>query len=429
MATRQVVLSKYSNGVNNATQYLLPTADAPISNNTPCRAPYAFKLKQIGIETSVPAGSGNTWTYDVLKNGSTCGMQIVITGAAQTTGYIDGNVSFGVDDTIIIQRVPTSAPDVGITTVTWVWDMTQNNQTCYLNSGTNNATQNFYNGALGFRAASTAHIDNPSPVAGTITKAKYNISTAPTAGKNYVFTIYKNDIVQDGTSGSVDTRVTIADSATSGEWSGTLTVAQGDDMEYKIIPTGTPPTSSVAAAFGFTPTTDGESCFGYGGTSLSLPTSASTNFTKAFREDATSISTTEATFEATVGGSGLSFSVTKLYWGGVLSVSNSPVLSMRRNQADPSGAQSITMSGTSGNDVAHSVTFATGDEICFKIVIVSSPGAARNCATGLAMFAKAQAGKGAGKGNRGGGGVGVQVPGGATSMNVGNAGVDIEGLS
>ena len=45
------------------------------------------------------------------------------------------------------------------------------------------------------------------------------------------------------------------------------------------------------------------------------------------------------------------------------------------------------------------------------------------------MFAKAQAGQGAGKGNKGGGGVGVQVPGGASTMNIGNAGLGIEGLS
>lgn len=425
MATRQVKICAYTIGVNNLTQYMAVDMVTVTNNNVPIRVPYALKLKQLGISLAAAPGTGNSWTYEVLKNGSTCGMQIVISESG-TTGLVEGNVSFGVDDTIILQRVPSSAPNTAITTVTWVWDMVQANQSAYLTQILNNPTTSLRSSPFGFRTATTGLHKGPVPIAGNLTKAKYNLSAIPGASKSISIAIYKNNVIQDGAGGTPDTRVVIADSATSGEWAGTLAVAQGDFIEVIPAPTNTPAAVEISCGFGFTQTTDGESVFSFTPSQINLPTTADTYFNKVNRTDSTAWTTTESAVETTIGGSGLSFALTKMYWGSNLSVGNNPVARLRKNQAD--AAPTLTMSGTSGNDTANSTTYVTGDEVDIRFTNSASPGAT-SAQFGIAMFATAQAGKGAGKGNRGGGGLNILSPSGANVINYGNPGLDISNLN
>lgn len=60
-----------------------------------------------------------------------------------------------------------------------------------------------------------------------------NLASAPTAGKSFVFTLVKNGSDTAAT-------ITIADAATTGSYTGTITFSAGDRLAVKSVPSGTP---------------------------------------------------------------------------------------------------------------------------------------------------------------------------------------------
>jgi hypothetical protein len=97
------------------------------------------------------------------------------------------------------------------------------------------------------------------PAAGTFSNFRITLTTAPGVGKSHTVTVIKN--------GS-DTAmiVTVSGTATSGTYSGSITVADGDYLTMKIVPSGTP---SVGGSFftsvDFDSTTAGQSGYGLEG--------------------------------------------------------------------------------------------------------------------------------------------------------------------
>jgi hypothetical protein len=83
------------------------------------------------------------------------------------------------------------------------------------------------------------------------------LSAAPGTGDTRVFTVYKNSVAQDGTGGTVDTRLTIADLATSGNVAFTLPVVSGDYLHIHATHTGTPATARACGSVTFLSTTAG----------------------------------------------------------------------------------------------------------------------------------------------------------------------------
>jgi hypothetical protein len=88
--------------------------------------------------------------------------------------------------------------------------------------------------------------DAPNLIAapGTVTHWKHVLDAAPGAGKSYIFTIVKVvagvGIEQDGTGGTPDTRITIADAETEGSATFSLPLVRGDLVYRKCEPVGSP---------------------------------------------------------------------------------------------------------------------------------------------------------------------------------------------
>jgi hypothetical protein len=76
-------------------------------------------------------------------------------------------------------------------------------------------------------------VASPYPIAATLTFFRAIFSVAPGSGKSYALTFNINGSDTAAT-------VTVADSALSAEWTGSVAIAAGDLVAVKMVPTGTP---------------------------------------------------------------------------------------------------------------------------------------------------------------------------------------------
>jgi hypothetical protein len=122
-----------------------------------------------------------------------------------------------------------------------------------LPSGTDTAYYDLLGGALGSSGTASANYAI-CPCDGTFGNFHIRLSAAPGSGKSYTFTVRKN--------GS-DTAmvVTIADSATEGTYSGTISVAEFDYFNLKVVASGSPAAATWWYDFEFTSDNEGESFY------------------------------------------------------------------------------------------------------------------------------------------------------------------------
>ena len=94
--------------------------------------------------------------------------------------------------------------------------------------------------------------------AGTLTRIDARLLDAPGGATARVFTCFKNGIVQDGTAGSVDTRLTITGASTSGSATFTLALVATDVLTVRETVTGAPTATRITLSTAFTATVDGQ---------------------------------------------------------------------------------------------------------------------------------------------------------------------------
>ncbi len=103
------------------------------------------------------------------------------------------------------------------------------------------------------------------PLNGSVFRLDVQIKTAPGAGATWTFMLVLNEVNQDGTGGTVDTTVTIADSATTGFATFNVPVAVLDRLSVTLLDPGAPDPADtlVTYSIGLRADTDGESalCF------------------------------------------------------------------------------------------------------------------------------------------------------------------------
>jgi hypothetical protein len=93
--------------------------------------------------------------------------------------------------------------------------------------------------------------------AGTFSKWSITLPSAPGSGKSFTFTLRKNQ---------VDTAavITISDAATNGTYVPTITVADGDELTIKCVPSGTPTSTAPSVSWLFIGSTTNQSIYGGG---------------------------------------------------------------------------------------------------------------------------------------------------------------------
>jgi len=421
MPTRQVA-NYFSNGGTSANNFWHPFGSSGnVWGTTQCPhiLPSKITAQRLAIELSAAAGVGKSWTFDVLKNGSATGLTLTF-GAADTVLSISTRVSFNQGDTIELKRSSTGAPSVPDCMVTFVWDNQTSKQSTYFTRGTNNNTSTFFGSLFAQRGLSTNTTGTPATLAGSVTRYDVNLSAAPGAGKNHVITLMKNGTAQDGSGGTPDTRVTIADSATTGNWTGTLSVSVTDIITYRVVPTGTPRRSVMAVSAIFVTTeADGNSILG-AGPIANMQTSSGNFF--IYGKDVSTLGwdSTEANRTLTIRCGTFSFKLKKIYvqiTGG--NISNALTMGPMKNGTQQGPAATVSAGTSTGNGTGE-VSYADTDTWSLRSAQTGTPGVARVGVAGMNQFALTSGG-GKNKKNKGGPGVTIIDAGGTSVINIGNS--------
>jgi hypothetical protein len=200
-----------------------------------------FEYLKVAARTALPSGSV---TFTVTKNGSGTAMAVTIDTASGTaTVSNDTAVSFAAGDRVYLTFVRGGGADPSTTTFDFeVGVETSDTNGAIHGWGTaaiNMTTGPDYTGALSGRAVNlgVSTIDRVG-VAGNITGLGVGLESAPGVGKSHIFTVMKNGVAQDGSGGTVDTRLTVVDANTNGYSTFTLAVTVDDLVSVRHTSTG-----------------------------------------------------------------------------------------------------------------------------------------------------------------------------------------------
>lgn len=228
------------------------------SQHDPESLPIAGSFGNWFIElTAAPGGVvSRTWTF--YKNGIATAAQIVITGSATTGSYTGTAIHYNATDTIYIRAQRSAIEAAANTRHAFEWTPDDGVSFLYgFTGGTNpgeDGITSAINGTRGFIPTDFRHACLVG-TSGTITALRIKVRTAPGVGKSRVFNYVLAGVDQDGTGGTVDTRLTISGTNTAGTLTFSLPVTSGQSLAIRqtqvSAPTGITWSSGVMA---FTPT-------------------------------------------------------------------------------------------------------------------------------------------------------------------------------
>jgi hypothetical protein len=318
-------------------------------------------------------------TYTIRKNGVDTALVVTITSGNTFGENLVDAVSFSAGDTISLKRVQTLGTR-SYTRVTLEFEGDTIGASIY---GANFTTI-FNNTAVRLMGLFQAHVTpltatevlaiNTVMCPGTLNEASYVLSVAPGSGISREFVIVKNGVDQDGAGGTVDTKVTIADTATSGSKSFSLPLAQGDTVHVKTTPIGTTASANGMQGFRFTATEDHtwNVCGGDNGFSTSATEYAELPGLNRGQ------STTEA--DRNVNAGPTTFRLRKLYARmNATLASGSYQLTVRKNSATPTGTLTVVLDSANQerSDLVNATEYVDGDVFALQSA-PSSPSASRN---------------------------------------------------
>lgn len=402
----------------------------------------ATVFSKLSVKLASAPGAGTSYTYTLFKNGSatavTCTISNTNTSAQDTTN----SASFAAGDTISIKRTRTGAPAGVIHQISIQAEATSANDSVYGSQAdtvgldsTNTRHAGVFWSKNDFWAGTATDVQNIVAAAGNITKYYIKFTdNSPGVGKSYTFAIYKNGVKQDGSGGTVDTRLTVSDTNTTGNVSFTLPVSPGDYVWLEATPSGTPTSCKTNVGVAFSATTAGQSNIcGF------IQSTLSTGLTQYFNICGnTAIDSTEANV-GFIGGQDVfqlsGFQIKLSAAPGLAASGKSYTFDGRLNAASPTNDLSVQILevATTGSDTnpAHKVLISSASDIVnYRSVPANTP-TAPGFTWYSAIIGAPSSGGGAGKGpggsgkKSGGGGLNKLVPGGANVYNIGNPGLDI----
>lgn len=215
-----------------------------VEENNSSIALAAGVIENLVIDVETAFGGSDGWTFTVYVNSVATAMTFSITGAATTGRYTATSIAVAEGDRVALKVAAVGFPS---TFVAW-------RTTFEFNSTTTDQT--FYSGYIGSGGGSDGNLRYINPFApsapdtvatsvrgyvaapGTISKMsamQHDTTTAP-AGSGYYFVIYKNGVRQDGTAGTVDTKLSflafVQNTLQSKTFS--LSVVRGDYLEVEM---------------------------------------------------------------------------------------------------------------------------------------------------------------------------------------------------
>jgi len=209
--------------------------------------PTAGTLKKFYVELTDAPGIDKSATFTIRKNGIDQSLVVTISGSATTGNDTDPahNVAIAAGDKVTIK---TAIVGIGWRAKFGIVFL-PTTQGEYIASATTDDTTSAFDTEYqhlncGVSTLTVTETEQHCLAQATTAKAIYvNLSTAPGAGKSYAFILRRNAITNTALT------VTISEANTSGNYATDVAISANDLLDTKIVPAGTPATTSSQIAY------------------------------------------------------------------------------------------------------------------------------------------------------------------------------------
>ena len=401
-------------------------------------------ISNVHLELGTAPGGTAQWTVTLMVNEVASALTFTITGTATTGSDTTHSVSFSAGDVLAWRAVNTVGTPASALFRDWYFELAPTtagvSQFGNIRGSWNNTAKVGAPGCLiggGIVSGGDEYrFQHVVPTAGTfIASYGYQVGAGTTA-TGFVIMLNKNGVDQDGTGGTVDTRVSwnfqSVKSVSGGTYS--LPVVAGDLVYVKFTAVGTPNTKTVSFCISFKATNTSEYILGSNlgdnqlGTGIGI-----TAYTPMMCGIASGVPTFSASELALAIYPTRPMNITKMYiWlQNAPNAGQSRSFTLRKTSADQSLTCTIADTAFAANDTAngHKVSYSSGDTLALKETSITSAAASSRGTYSLVTDFPG-GGKGAGGGNSGnkkggGGALNIQTAGGAGMIQFGNPGLDI----
>lgn len=261
MGLRQVFVSHTndftsSGGNNTSACPFITTVWTPLNAQAPI--PIAGTFRKLRVRIQHAPGGVNSVKFTLQKNSADTGLSVTITGTEVEAFNDSTEVAFAVGDLIRLRRTHVAGiPTASYAQCSIEWEGPNDTDSIYgTNTGNNVAEHNrfnyVFNGHGDWQNVTSDNYKNVVPIPGTLTQMYAHIDGPVGAGNSITFTTYLNDIAQDGSGGTPDTRLTISGgSDTTGNTSFALPLVLGDLVHMQATYVG-PTRVRVGYSYSFT---------------------------------------------------------------------------------------------------------------------------------------------------------------------------------
>jgi hypothetical protein len=374
MDSNVIGLTSTAGTTSNANRYAPLVCSAVAIDSSPGPAQnvmsHSGTLSSLYVNIDTAAGVGITRTIAVYKNGVQQSLAVALNNTTSGSDTVN-SVSFVAGDTLSIVTNATAAT-ANTGTIRWSLKMTAaaNISSLMANSGSNASNSvTTYMSLQGSNSDTTAsaNVAQVFPTAGTLKNAYVVLNNAPTAGKSYALTLFKNGIATTITATVSDANTTATDTTNS------VTVAAGDILYWAIVPSGTPTARMVSVSLEFDPTINGESVQLYGS---NVPPSATAARYLTLTGSSSSMNANESAK------TGLTQAVMwkKMYAAYDVAPGVGTQYQQQLSINGVAGNPTVTIAGTNttGNDTVNTITTGGGDLVSTKITPTGTPATAIN---------------------------------------------------
>lgn len=236
----QILGSAEGVSLTASTEYL-PLSGCPatlVSTNVLARqlCPTVGTIKKFYVSLGTAPGIGSSRTFEIWKNDASTGVTITISGTSTTGNDTSNTISAGAGDFFCIKTTFSVAP--AASTIKWGCTFTATTDTEFpVLAGTSADPSSSANRFAPVQLAGNEPFSTTETRFGcgqtlTVKNLYVAMSTAPASGKSWAVSVRNN--------GSDVLTATVANTATTGNASGTVSVADFDNLSIGVVPTGTP---------------------------------------------------------------------------------------------------------------------------------------------------------------------------------------------
>lgn len=324
-------------------------------------APGTFSNFRACIDVPPGAGKSFAFTMQLGTRNSDSPITCTISDTNKCCSDVTHSSSTVAGDLIRVKAVPSGTPTAN-TSVGMSVIFTPTNENNFVVTGiqTGSSASTTYAVLVGATAARTTTTDTAVPMSptGTFDSLYASVNTAPGVGNSWIFTFQTN-----GSASSITCTIS-GTSNTCNDVTHSSSTIRGDTVNVKIVPSGTPASTTLSVGMRFIPTNRGE--FPILGNVFNALNTASNNYVGV--PGGNMSGTAEPTQVSTTTSPSPGF----IMKNGTYSVSTAPggaasyTFAMRKNQATPANGPTVVFSGatTTARDDKYMVFTDTDNLTC-----------------------------------------------------------------